>query len=196
MTMTSGERQGPALEIIQTRAISAADRRDLTHLWEKLAARKGATRLYTIFFSLWYAFAAFLTVTILMTVRALDDVAPDLALQLTVASLGFAIFLIGTQWIAKRLIWARYFTWLQAGDRYALVADGLHWSTARGVHSCSLDKVETIINDDRRLVALLPHDGGVFVVKSAFKSEEVESFAAELVRRWQERRGLLAGAAA
>jgi hypothetical protein len=194
--MTSEERPGPALEIVQTRDVSAADRRDLTHLWEKLASRKGAARLYTVFSCLWYAFAAFLTVTILLAVRALGDFAPDLALQLTVASLGFAIFLIGTQWIARRLIWARYFTWLQVGDRYALVADGLHWSTARGVHSCSLDKVETIINDDRRLVAMLPHGSGVFLVKSAFESQDVDSFAAEFVRRWQERRGLLAGAPA
>ena len=194
--MTSGQRQGPALEIVQTRDITVADRRDLSDLWEKLASRKGGARLYTIFFTLWYAFAAFLTVTILMTVGALKDVAPDLSLQLIVASLGFAIFLIGTQWIAKRLIWARYFTWLQAGDRYALVADGLHWSTARGVYSCSLDKVETIINDDRRLVALLPHGGGLFLVKSAFESADVESFSAELVRRWQECRSSLAGAVA
>ena len=194
--MTSGERQGPALEIVQTRDVSAADRRDLTHLWEKLAARKGAARLYTVFVSFWYAFAAFLAVTILITVNALDDFAPDLALQLTVASLGFAFFLIGTQWISRRLIWARYFTWLQAGDRYTLVADGLHWSTARGVHSCSLDKVETIINDERRLVAMLPHGGGLFLVKSAFEGQDVESFSAELVRRWQACRSSLAGAAA
>ena len=193
--MTSGERQGPALEIVQARDISATDRRDLTDLWEKLASRRGGARLYTIFFTLWYAFAAFLTVTILMTVSVLKDVAPDLSLQLVVAALGFAVFLIGTQWIGKRLAWDRYFTWLQAGDRYALVTDSLHWSTARGVHSCRLDQMETVINDGRRLVALLPHGGGMFVVKSAFESRDVESFSAEFVRRWQAQRGL-AGAAA
>jgi hypothetical protein len=31
--MTSGERQGPALEFDQPRDVSAADRRYLTHLW-------------------------------------------------------------------------------------------------------------------------------------------------------------------
>jgi hypothetical protein len=193
--MTSGERQGPALEIVQTRDISAADRRDLSDLWEKLASRKGGARLYTIFFTLWYAFAAFLTVTILMTVSALKDVAPNLSLQLVVAALGFAVFLIGTQWIGKRLAWDRYFTWLKAGDRYALDGDGLRWSTARGVYSCGLDKLETIINDERRLVAMLPHGGGLFVVKAAFEGQDVEAFGAELVRRWQARRGP-AGAAA
>src|SRR5688500_7250868 len=176
MTMTSGERQGPALEIVQTRDIAVEDRRDLTRLWEKLAERKDSGRLYTAFFYLWYAFAAFLTVSILMAARTLNNVAPNLALQLVVAALGFAIFLVGTYWLGKREVWSRCWTSLQAGDRYALVADGLHWSTARGVFSCRLDKVETVINDDRRLVALLPHDGGVFVVKSAFESQDVDSF--------------------
>jgi hypothetical protein len=193
--MTSGQRQGPALEIVQTRDITVADRRDLSDLWEKLASRKGGARLYTIFFTLWYAFAAFLTVTILMTVGALKDVAPDLSLQLVVAALGFAVFLIGTQWIGKRLAWDRYFTWLKAGDRYALDDDGLRWTTARGVYSCSVDKLETIINDERRLVAMLPHGGGLFVVKAAFEGQDVETFGAELVRRWQAHRAP-AGAAA
>ena len=187
--MTSGERQGPALEIVQTRDIAVADRRDLTRLWEKLSERKEPSRLYTAFFYLWYAFAAFLTVSILMAARTLDSVAPNLALQLVVAALGFAIFLVGTYWLGKRELWSQYWRSLQVGDRYALVADSLHCSTARGVHSCRLAKVETIINDDRRLVALLPHDGGVFVVKSAFERQDVESFSTELVRRWQAHRG-------
>jgi hypothetical protein len=196
MTMTSGERQGPALEIVQMRDIAVEDRRDLTRLWEKLAERKGAGRLYTASFYLWYAFAAFLTVSVLMAARALNSVDPDLALQLVVAALGFAIFLVGTYWLGKREAWERYWMSLQAGNRYTLVADSLHCVSARGVFSCRLDKVETVINDDRRLVALLPHDGGVFVVKSAFERQDVESFSAELVRRWQECRSSLAGAAA
>jgi len=194
--MTSGERQGPALEIVQMRDIAVADRRELTHLWEKLVERKGSGRLYATFFYLWYAFAAFLTVSVLMAVRVLNDVEPNLALQLVVAALGFAIFLTGTYWLAKRELWNRYWTSLQVGDRYALVADSLHWSTARGVYSCRLDKVETVINDDRRLVALLPHDGGVFVVKSAFESQDVESFSAEFMRRWQAHRESPVGATA
>jgi hypothetical protein len=193
--MTSGERQGPALEIVQTRDITVADRRDLTRLWEKLAERKGAGRLYTAVFYLWYAFAAFLTVSIFMAARVLNAVAPDLALQLVVAALGFIIFLVGTYWLGKRAVWSRYWAALQPGNRYALVADSLHWSTTRGVASCRLDKVETVINDERRLIALLPHDGGVFVVKAAFERHDVESFSAEFVRRWQALRAT-AGASA
>jgi hypothetical protein len=187
--MTSGERQGPALEIIQTRDIGAADRRDLSYLWEKLVSRKSAGRLYTVFTCLWYAFGAFLAVSILMAAGPLWDTAPDRAVQLIVAALGFAIFHFGAQWIGKRLAWDRYFIWLKAGDRYALDGDGLRWNTARGVHSCRLDKVETIINDQRCLVALLPHNGGLFVVKAAFEGQDVEAFGAELVRRWQAQRG-------
>ena len=186
--MTTEERHGPALEIVQTRDVCAADRRDLTYLWEKLVSRKSAGRLYTIFFTLYLAFAAFLVISIVSAVGALRDVAPVLAVQLTVASLGFAVFLVGTQWIGKRLAWDRYFTWLKAGDRYALDGDGLRWSTARGLHSCRLDKVETIINVHRCLVALLPHNGGLFVVKAAFEGQDVEAFGAELVRRWQAQR--------
>jgi hypothetical protein len=193
--MTSGERQGPALEIVQTRDITTADRRGLTRLWEKLTERKGSSRLYTAAFTLWYAFAAFLTVSILMTARALNDIEPDLALQLVVAALGFAIFLVGAYWLGKREAWSRYWRSLQAGDRYALVAGSLHWSTTVGVYSCPLDKVETVINDERRLVALLPYDRALFVVKAAFEKQDVESFAAELIRRWQAHRAS-AGAAA
>jgi hypothetical protein len=86
--MTSGQRQGPALEIVQTRDIAFAEWRDMTRLWEKLVGRRGSSWLYTAVFYLWYAFAAFLTVSILMTVRALNEVEPDLALQLVVAALG------------------------------------------------------------------------------------------------------------
>jgi hypothetical protein len=186
--MTTGERQGPALEIVQTSDIAVEDRRDLIRLWEKLVGRAGSSRLYTAFFYLWYAFAAFLTVSILMAARRLNDIAPDLALQLVVAAVGFAIFLVGTYLLAKRDVWDRYWTSLQAGDRYALVADSLHWSTGHGVLSCRLDKMQNVINDDRRLVVLLPHDGGVFVVKSAFERQDVDSFSAELVRRWHAHR--------
>lgn len=193
--MTSGERQGPALEIVQTRDIAFAEWRDLTRLWERLVGRRGSGRLYTAVFYLWYAFAAFLTVSILMTARALDEVEPDLALQVVVAALGFAFFLVGTYWLGRREAWSRYWKSLQAGDRYALVADSVHWNTARGVYSCPLDKVETVINDERRLVAFLPYDRALFVVKAAFEKQDVESFAAELIRRRQAHRAS-AGAAA
>ena len=186
--MTSGERQGPALEIIQMRDIAVGDRRDLTRLWEKVDGRKESNRLYTAFFYLWYAFAAFLTVSIWMAARRLNAVDPDLALQLVIAALGFAVFLVATYWVGRREAWGRYWTSLQPGDRYALVADSVHWSTGRGVLSYRLDQVETVINDDRRLVALLPHGGGMFLVKSAFESRDVESFSAEFVRRWQAHR--------
>ena len=132
--MTSGERQGPALEIVQTRDISAVDKRDLSDLWEKLVWRKGTGRLYTTFFSLWYTFAAFLTVSILMTVRVLKDVEPNLALQLIVAALGFAIFLVGTYWLGTRLTWDRHWAVLRTGNRYTLDLDGLRWSTGRGMY--------------------------------------------------------------
>jgi hypothetical protein len=186
--MTSGVRQKPALEIVQTRDIAVGDRRDLTRLWVKLTERKDVGQAYHTAFYTWYAFAAFLVVTILLAARKLNSIAPDLALQLMVAAIGFSVFMVATYWLGKREAWDRYWTLLQAGDRYALVADSLHCSTARGVFSCALDKVETVINDERRLVALLPHQGGVFLVKSAFESQEVESFSAELVRRWQAHR--------
>jgi hypothetical protein len=187
--MTSRERQGPALEIVQMRDISVAEQRALSHLWQKLISRHGVGRMYTVSYYLSYAFAAFLTVSIVMAARLLDTVAPTLALQLIVASLGFAIFLVGTQWIGTRLAWDRYWGVLRTGNRYTLEAEGLRWSTGRGLYSCGLDKIETILNDEQRLIAVLPHDGGVVVVKTAFEGQDVERFAAELVRRWHEHRG-------
>jgi hypothetical protein len=46
-----------------------------------------------------------------------------------------------------------------------------------------------VINNPRHLIAKLPGVGGLFIVKAAFEDQDVESFGAEVVRRWQEKRG-------
>jgi hypothetical protein len=186
--MNVAQRPAGALDIVQTRELTARDRRDLGHLWQKLAWRDGGGFLYTASFYLWYGFAAFLAVSILMAVRELNEFAPDLALQLVLAAAGFALFLTATHWLGDRLGWEKYWSGLAAGDQYSLAADGIRATTQRGQYWCGWNNVETVVNDDRRLVAVLSGNGGLFLVKSAFENQDIECFSAELVRRWREAR--------
>src|SRR5262245_36609435 len=100
--MTSGERGVHALEIVQTHDVGARDKRDLAHHWGKVVWREGVGPLYTTAYYLWYGFAAFLIVSILVASRELNDVAPSLALQLLAAGLGFGLSQIAVQWLGWR----------------------------------------------------------------------------------------------
>ncbi|WP_162917264.1 hypothetical protein [Dongia deserti] len=183
--MNAGQRAADALDIVQTRAFTAQEKREVGHLWEKVIWRGGAGRLHAISFYLWYAFAAFMIVSVLMAVKALDVVKPDLALQLAVAAAGFAFALGFNRWVTTRLHLEKHWSIFDAGDRYALQADGIQKITRRGRFSCNWENIETIINDGRTLVAVLPGNAGLVMIKAAFEGQDVESFGAELVRRWQ-----------
>ncbi|HEV8392390.1 MAG TPA: hypothetical protein VGQ35_21225 [Dongiaceae bacterium] len=178
----------PLLELRQTREFTQREKRDLTRLWGKLAWRKGAGRLYDFTVCMWYGFAAFLALTILMAVKKLAIDEPDLSAQLAFAAIGFAVFLFGTDWLSRRLHRSMFWVERRTGDRYVMAADGLHSNTFRGTFSCGWNRVEAVHNDERHLIALLPGSSGLFLVKAAFESQDIESFGAELVRRWQAHR--------
>lgn len=183
--MTMEQRERDALEIVQTRALAAREKRELCHLWDKVIWRDGTGPVYTVSFYLWYGFAAFLTVSVLMAVKALNVVEPNLPLQVAIAALGFALALAFTNWFGRRLHYDKIWSTFDAGDRDALAADGVRMTTRRGRSRCEWNNTQTVVNDDRRLVAVLAGNGGLFVLKAAFESQEVEHFGAELVRRWQ-----------
>jgi hypothetical protein len=187
--MTMEQRERDALEIVQTRALSAQEKRELGHLWDKVIWRDGVGPVSTISFYLWYGFAAFLTVSVLMAIKTLNVHEPNLGLQLAIAALGFALALAFTNWFGRRLHYDKIWSAFDVGDRYTLAADGLEMTTRRGLSRCHWSNIETVINDDRRLMAVLAGNGGLFVLKAAFESQDVERFGAELVRRWQASRG-------
>lgn len=176
------------LEICQTREFTSREKRDLTRLWEKLVWREGVDRWYTASAYLWYGFGALLALSVLMAVKRLSDVAPNLSGQLALAAIGYAASVVAAQWATKRLYREKYWTGRRTGDRFTVTADGLHAASFRGRYECRWGTIETVINDSRHLVATLPGSGGLFIVKAAFESQDVERFTAELVRRWREGR--------
>ncbi len=185
----SGEsRASGAVEIVQTREFTAREKRDLTRLWGKIVWRKGAGTLYTIAAYLWYGVGAFLAISVLMAVKELAGIAPDLSAQLALAGTGFAIVIVLAHWTDSRLQHSKLWTEPRIGDRYAVTADSLRAQTVRGTLSCGWNNIETVINDQDRVVVLLPGYGGIFMVKAAFDGQDVEGFGAHLTRLWQEHR--------
>jgi hypothetical protein len=178
--------QPPSLELRQTREFTAREKGDLTRLWGKLVWRKGVGRLYTVFAYLWYGFAAFLALSVLMAVKRLAPTEPTLSDQLALAAIGFAVCLVSVHWLSDRLYRGQFWTERRTGDLYAMTPDGLHSNTVRGAFVCSWRHIEYILNDDRHLIALLPGNGGMFIVKSAFDGQDVAGFGTELVRRWKQ----------
>src|SRR5688572_4267435 len=95
--------QSLLLELRQTREFTAGEKGDLTRLWEKLLWRDGVGQLYTVLVYLWYGFAIFLGISVLMAVKPLAIVAPDRSAQLALAAIGFAAFFASAQWLGNRL---------------------------------------------------------------------------------------------
>jgi hypothetical protein len=184
--------QPSSFELRQTRELCAREQRDVTYLYRKVIWRNGAGSLYTTLIYLSYGFGAFLALSILMTAKRLAATAPILAGQLVVAALGYAVFMIAERWWTNRLYRARYWTERRTGDLYAVMADGIRATSRRGTFSCGWDSIETVIDNDRHVLALLPGIRSLFIVKAAFEGQDVDGFGAELVRRWQENRAAAA----
>jgi len=182
----------PVFELRQTRELSAREQWDVTHLYRKVIWRNGAGPLYTTLIYLSYGFGAFLALSILMAAKRLDATAPTLAGQLVVGALGYAVFMVAERWWTTRLYRAKYWTERRTGDLYAVTADGIRTTSRRGTFACGWDSIETVINNDRHLLAVLPGARGSFIVKAAFEGQDVDGFGTELVRRWQEHRAVAA----
>lgn len=181
-----------SFELRQSRELSAREQWDVTHLYRKVIWRNGAGSLYTTLIYLSYGFGAFLALSILMTAKRLAATAPVLAGQLVVAALGYAVFMVAERWWTTRLYRAKYWTERRTGDLYAITADGIRTTSRRGTFSCGWDSIEAAINNDRHVLAMLPGIRGLFVVKAAFKGQDVDGFGTELVRLWQDHRATAA----
>ncbi len=197
-TMTSGQRQGPALEIVQTRDISAVDRRDLdAPVGEAGLAQGHRPALHQRSSSL------------VRLRRVPDRVDPDgraraqgrrarprPAADRRRARLRHFLRLarIGS---AQRLAWDRY--WACAQGRRPLRAGGGRPATGARGAACIRAAWTRSRPSSTTTGAWSPccrTTAGVFVVKAAFEGQDVEGFGAELVRRWQAQRGAAAGAPA
>ena len=185
--MTGGP-QPSVLELRQTREFTAREKDGITHLWDRIIWPRKMGPLYTVVSYLWYGFGGFLAISVPMAVSRLSEVDPNLSIQLALAAIGFAVAVALAQWVHSRQHHARLWAEPRTGDRYAVTADGLRINSARSILSCGWSNIETIINDQDRVVALLPGYGGIFIVKAAFDGQDADGFGAQLVRLWQEHR--------
>ncbi|MEZ5830834.1 MAG: hypothetical protein R3D05_06605 [Dongiaceae bacterium] len=178
----------PTLELRQMREFTRREKDDLTRLWTKLIWRGGTGRLYSTLYWLWCGFGTFLYLSILMAVKPLAAVSPSLSDQLVFAATCFAVLFICCLWLESRLRRSKYWTGKRIDDRYIVTADGLNLTGARGAFSCGWKNIEDILNSDRHLIALLPGNAGVFIIKAAFAGQDVERFSTEFVRCWHAHR--------
>ena len=186
--MNVAQRTAGALDIIQTRELTSRERRDLTHLWAKLCWRDENGWLDSTASSLWYGFAGFLGISVLMAVNRLADLAPALSAQLALAAIGFAAAVVLAHCLADRRYRQKLWSRLRAGDRYMMTDNGVQARATRGEFSCGWTSIEEIVDDERHLIALLGGNSGFFIVKAAFEGQNIDAFGTELRRRWQERR--------
>lgn len=178
----------PVFELRQTRELSPRELRDVTHLSRKVMWRDGAGWLFGTLTYLWYGFGGFLALSVVMAAKRLAATSPTLVGQLVVGAAGFAIFLAAERWLGNRLYLAKYWTGRRTGDLYAVTADGIRATSWRGTFSCNWSSIETVVNNDDHLLAMLPGARGVFIVKAAFEAQDADGFGTELVRRWQDHR--------
>jgi hypothetical protein len=178
----------PLMELHQTREFSAQEKHKLTRLWQALLWREGFSRWYKASYWLQYGFAALLALSIGMAVSRLSGIAPTLSGRLAVAAIGYAATVMTTKWMSDRLSRQKYWESRRAGDRFALTADGIRATSLRGRFECDWGVIETVINNRQHLVAKLPGNSGLLIVKAACEGQDVESFGTELVRRWQDKR--------
>jgi hypothetical protein len=175
------------IELNQTREFTAAERRELMRRWRNLTARGETSRWYTAVAYLWWGFAAFFAISVIAAVQHLKPFEPDLASQLLVAGLGFAIVMT----LADRLHWRRvaatYFA-RRTGDRYLIDETGLKAASMYRTFACEWPGIETIIETDEQLIALISRYNALFIVKAAFENQDVAGFCSELTRRWQQSR--------
>ncbi len=188
--MSAGQREPGAQEIVQTRELTARERHDLTRAWVKACWGSDDGWFVHLVSYLWYGFAGFLSLSIVMAVNRLAEFAPTLSAQLALAAIGFAVALTLGHWLTNRQYRAKLWSVQKGGDRYAIQPDGMRANTARGAFSCGWGNIESIVNDERHLIALLPGYGGLFMVKAAFDGQDVNAFAAKLQHLWEAARGI------
>ncbi len=180
--------EGGTLELRQTREFATHERGDLIELWRELLWAGKASSWYRVVGAGWYGFAAFLALSVWMSIRRLWPDAPALSGQLAVAAIGFALSVALFQWMYKRFERAGYWRQPTTGDRYLITVDGFRQTRMGATLTFDWRSIEKLTCTDR-YVGIICGDRSILFAKAAFADQDVEAFCSELQRRWHAARG-------
>ena len=183
MSMPEVESAALEIELRQSRDFTRAEQRDLLRLWGNALWPDGAGFLYNAPHYLFYGFAAFLALSAWMVIARLWPTEPQLAAQLAIAAIGFALGFVLLQWVSNRA-WRNLYWQNQApDDRYQITADGLRRVSARSDGLLRWRGIDRLIVMEHYVVVI---SGGsaVLLAKAALAGKDVEGFCAEIERRW------------
>ena len=183
---------GQTLELRQSRDLTEAECGGAAWQWGALLREKaGKDRLYGVAVTALYGCLAFLLMSLVAAVNVLDTIQPRLALQLSLAAIGSAGCVLMVQWRTRRAQ-ARYLDQFRAGDRYFMTGDGLQREVPGGFGLIGWSSIAGILSSQERLTILTDRGGALILTKAAFAGQDVETFGAELRRRWSAARGVAA----
>lgn len=175
---------GQTLELRQSRDLTEAECGGAAWQWGALLREKaGKDRLYGVAVTALYGCLAFLLMSLVAAVNVLDTIQPRLALQLSLAAIGSAGCVLMVQWRTRRAQ-ARYLDQFRAGDRYFMTGDGLQREVPGGFGLIGWSSIAGILSSQERLTILTDRGGALILTKAAFADQDVETFGAELRRRW------------
>lgn len=167
----------------QTRDFTRAEQRDLLQLWQNALWPDGAGTWHNASYYLFYGFAAFLALSAWMAISRLWSTEPELAAQLAIAAVGFALGFALLQWVSNRLRRNLYWQSQAPDDSYQITADGLRRITARSDGLLRWRGIDRLIVTER-YVAAMSGGSAVLLAKAALSGEDIEGFCTELKRRW------------
>ena len=183
---------GQTLELRQSRDLTEAECGGAAWQWGALLREKaGKDRLYGVAVTALYGCLAFLLMSLVAAVNVLDTIQPRLALQLSLAAIGSAGCVLMVQWRTRRAQ-ARYLDQFRAGDRYFMTGDGLQREVPGGFGLIGWSSIAGILSSQERLTILTDRGGALILTKAAFADQDVETFGAELRRRWSAARAVTA----
>jgi hypothetical protein len=183
---------GQTLELRQSRDLTEAECGGAAWQWGALLREKaGKDRLYGPAVTALYGCLAFLLMSLVAAVNVLDTIQPRLALQLSLAAIASAACVLMVQWRTRRAQ-ARYLDQFRAGDRYCMTGEGLQREVPGGFGLIGWSSIAGILSSQERLTILTDRGGALILTKAAFAGQDVETFGAELRRRWSATRGIAA----
>lgn len=185
--MTSGERQGPALEIVQTRDLTRGEAKRMSHFASHALFRAArGDPLYWIFKLV--GLGGVVVGCAMLTAFLMSDASAVIPTwSLLSLLIGYAAYHAMTSRARRTIIRANH-ELHRAGTRYRLTNGGLEidWENIsahfawRSMQALADYKPSFLICIGLVQVAVLP--------KAACENQNVEAFCAELTRRWQAQR--------
>lgn len=170
------------------REFTPRETRIMFDIWRRLLWPKGGGFSYVAIGYLWYGFAAFLALSVIMAATRLQAMHADVAAQLVTSALGFAVcslFLHRASTKSERQVLARG---ERVGDRYRLEAQGLRVDIPDASDFCGWPSIVSLHNSDRWLILLQARGGAMMLARDAFEGQDFTGFRTELERRWAQHR--------